>query len=500
MSYHDLTVKLFFNAIKDNNVAEMKMVLGQDKTIIEAKDDYGNTPMHYACGNAFLSLAVAKMLVELYPASLQVKNKLGNTPLHIAVDRNVPEVVLAYLVDASPQAVCRKNTQGQTPLHISGERLDDASPVIKQMKRAASALIECSVHILTPQRRGGGGRLVLTHELDMSQPMLYKLLKNEKLQDLIGEPGVPELINGVFHMNKYGRAYVEGYAGDKLKGVRVMQSTRDSVDCLFLHLRENPSLCDKKPSSPIKQKPKKGSSPSIIQATQLETWLQKTFMYENEQLKEKLTKEMTEKEEALKKMALLENELKAMKAQQMPSADADKGRRGRNRDPRRARSKSKGRNGDNKSVGARISGAFRSLSRGRKHLPEAKIHDDDDSDDSDNSSMGLGHKVGKEKNQTVSSLNLGGAAEKDHDLTMSPRHRKETIRGRQAQGLSKSMPSRKSLSPKRDRETRVKGMPKRNHSFDGQIPDHVMARLRAEAAASGKPMRIKIKKTKPPPL
>jgi hypothetical protein len=47
-------------------------------------------------------------------------------------------------------------------------------------------------------------------------------------------------------MNKSGRNCItHDDASDKKKGARVLESVSKNLDCLFLHLRENPSLCSR---------------------------------------------------------------------------------------------------------------------------------------------------------------------------------------------------------------------------------------------------------------
>ena len=45
-------------------------------------------------------------------------------------------------------------------------------------------------------------------------------------------------------LNAAGRNYLVSDAGNKLRGVGVLDSVLDSLDCLYFHVRENPSLCE----------------------------------------------------------------------------------------------------------------------------------------------------------------------------------------------------------------------------------------------------------------
>jgi len=52
-----------------------------------------------------------------------------------------------------------------------------------------------------------------------------------------------ELLEGLFEMNHAGRRYLLSDPSDKNQGFYVLNSVRDDLDSLFLHLRENPNLC-----------------------------------------------------------------------------------------------------------------------------------------------------------------------------------------------------------------------------------------------------------------
>ena len=54
---------------------------------------------------------------------------------------------------------------------------------------------------------------------------------------------IRKIINGILVMNKAGRRYLLTDPWTKEKGVTALAAAADRLDCLFLHLRENPSLC-----------------------------------------------------------------------------------------------------------------------------------------------------------------------------------------------------------------------------------------------------------------
>jgi hypothetical protein len=70
-----------------------------------------------------------------------------------------------------------------------------------------------------------------------------RILHHESAQAILKDENYQELILGMIAMNKAGRDYVEKDPGNKLKGCLVLEAIADDLDCLFLHLRESPSLC-----------------------------------------------------------------------------------------------------------------------------------------------------------------------------------------------------------------------------------------------------------------
>ena len=68
------------------------------------------------------------------------------------------------------------------------------------------------------------------------------LLKNDELQAVLKQKPYQLLVNGLVCMNRAGRSYVTFEPGNKDKGALVLLSVQDNLDCLFIHLSENPSL------------------------------------------------------------------------------------------------------------------------------------------------------------------------------------------------------------------------------------------------------------------
>ena len=84
-----------FDAVKANDLAGVKDMIGKDAALVKAKDANGRTPLHIAAANG--AVAMAELFIEK-GADVGEKDLLGNTPLHAAVDgdqKNLVELLIA---------------------------------------------------------------------------------------------------------------------------------------------------------------------------------------------------------------------------------------------------------------------------------------------------------------------------------------------------------------------------------------------------------------------
>jgi hypothetical protein len=74
------------------------------------------------------------------------------------------------------------------------------------------------------------------------------LIKNYGLECLA--PAIPctddGTIKAILRLNRAGRRYLIEDGSSISKGIDVLSAVSDEIDCVFLHLLENPSLCDRK--------------------------------------------------------------------------------------------------------------------------------------------------------------------------------------------------------------------------------------------------------------
>jgi hypothetical protein len=85
----------------------------------------------------------------------------------------------------------------------------------------------------------------LTH--DEGKKMAALLQKNYALETLPGIDLKNEAgdVGAILRLNEAGRRYLIEDESSISKGVKVLSSVNDEINCVFLHLLENPRLCDR---------------------------------------------------------------------------------------------------------------------------------------------------------------------------------------------------------------------------------------------------------------
>jgi hypothetical protein len=53
-------------------------------------------------------------------------------------------------------------------------------------------------------------------------------------------------VDAILRLNKAGRRYLIEDGSSISKGVEVLSKVESSINCVFLHLLENPRLCDRR--------------------------------------------------------------------------------------------------------------------------------------------------------------------------------------------------------------------------------------------------------------
>lgn len=128
MAYTDRDI---IKATKVGDIEKARLILDTDPTLINATDQEGTTPLHFACWKGYIELA--RLFLER-GASLSVENEgnmhWGGTPLHAAAHAN-NRAAAALLIEKGAD-VNHVSKNGRTPLQET--ELHSATAVAKLLK------------------------------------------------------------------------------------------------------------------------------------------------------------------------------------------------------------------------------------------------------------------------------------------------------------------------------------------------------------------------------
>jgi ankyrin repeat protein len=232
-------------------------------------DNDGCPPLRIACQEGYPE-DIIQLMITVYPKALEIVDRLGRTALHRACQSNVPVATLRGMIVRAP-ATCLFLGEGDEDLNflpydlaVQEEREASVLELLTNAtKDALCAMMECALssrttmptavtnHVRSTMTRAmpafNGTSLMTQSVRDHLEPdLITTLVTNDELQEVLKkEEAYHSLIGGLVRMNKSGRSRALMDPSNKLAGLAVLNSISDNVDCLFLHLRENPSLCNR---------------------------------------------------------------------------------------------------------------------------------------------------------------------------------------------------------------------------------------------------------------
>jgi hypothetical protein len=83
---------------------------------------------------------------------------------------------------------------------------------------------------------------------DEAKQLVSILMKNYGLEHLVAEVRCADdgTVKAILRLNKAGRCYLIEDGSSISKGVEVLSAVNDDINCVFLHLLENPGLCSRR--------------------------------------------------------------------------------------------------------------------------------------------------------------------------------------------------------------------------------------------------------------
>jgi hypothetical protein len=189
------------------------------------------------------------LLYQCPRALLSLTTTRGATALHFACSKRALVETIRCLVGRWPVSCLVVDSDSRTPLELARKARREAR-IVEFMAQAtqhvARALMECvlSPMSIVPSLLVEQASRINT-EMNEDTSTLQDFLRNTAVQALLKDECFQQLVCGIYQMNNSGRDYVRQDPGNKVKGVLVFDQVSENVECLFLHLRESPSLCEK---------------------------------------------------------------------------------------------------------------------------------------------------------------------------------------------------------------------------------------------------------------
>jgi uncharacterized protein len=137
---------------------EVERLLSHDPTAVNARDEYGFTPLHGVAGEE--QLEMAQYLIA-HGADVKARNDTGVTPLHLAVHPEMVRILVKHGADLEA-----REDGGGTPLHLASEN-PEALDVMRELLQLGADV---------NAKDGSGGTALATALAREEQEMVEMLL------------------------------------------------------------------------------------------------------------------------------------------------------------------------------------------------------------------------------------------------------------------------------------------------------------------------------------
>lgn len=123
--------KEIIKAAKSGNVIRVRDLLAQDKSLINARDKDGSTPLHCAVWKGHQQVVALLLQARADVNAHNENDHWGTTPLHAAAHANQPAIA-QLLIDQGAN-INAKDREGRTPLfHTTFHKATAAARVLEK--------------------------------------------------------------------------------------------------------------------------------------------------------------------------------------------------------------------------------------------------------------------------------------------------------------------------------------------------------------------------------
>jgi ankyrin repeat protein len=236
--------------------------------VIGMRNILGYTPLHIACIHG-VSIEIIRRMILMYPKALRMMTKSGETALHMACSSPFTSLnVIRYLASECPIVCLLNNNVGRTPYHESVQFgrssvaiLDVLAAATKQAALALLVFVDSAMinvppavishiqQVLPPFSTEG---FSVSYCMSSNEPILQalndpqtlnNLLNNNDLQKMLKDEDCQDMITIMLGLVKAGTGINDHARLDTKHHVGIIESVSAIPDCMYLHLRNNPTLC-----------------------------------------------------------------------------------------------------------------------------------------------------------------------------------------------------------------------------------------------------------------
>jgi len=211
------------------------------------------------CGTVSTITALRQVLVQNRLISLSIDGTLDNQAWHMLAPALASCISLKSL-SLKSDVVLGYSGMGSDILSVLGSSINSNWKSLKDLK-VSFPFINCPLSAVTSflfslNENSKLSSLQLDFQTRESWPanLIYAVMSNFGLTHFGGTcldfdrhhfftNWLKSLVEGVLVMNRSGRRYLLDDPHDKAKGVKVLAAVYYNLDCIFLHLVENPFLC-----------------------------------------------------------------------------------------------------------------------------------------------------------------------------------------------------------------------------------------------------------------
>jgi hypothetical protein len=218
-------------------------------------DHGGATPLSSAVQTDHPSLEVFELLVFHCPEACLILNNRNDSPYDVVVEwgAGVIEVVALMQATTINALIAFLVCVQQTLITVPPTALAHIRQSLEDIFKEGSSMSYMS------------GNQAIRQTLTIHET-LKTLLRNDELQQLLTEEDTQDLIRGVYPMIQSGRNHIR--QDDSKHHMCIIQSVIDAPDFMYLHLRNNPTLCDRSTFGTIIQQQQHDESESAINAAE----------------------------------------------------------------------------------------------------------------------------------------------------------------------------------------------------------------------------------------